>query len=288
MKVSPLSTAGVERLTHKSTSMRNTVVLIFSLLLMFTATSAEAGKKKSVNNIVQPTYHEPDALPAARAAEKTLATQHEIVIRRRHALGKRGIDVSHYQGRINWKAVAEDVNVNYVYIKSTENAGLVDNMFQANLREARRAGIPVGCYHFFSPTAAPADQLKNLTSVVPNLKDHDLVPMIDVEVKGRRTTAEDLRRRLKTFLKGVESHYGVKPIIYTGQNFYNSYLAGHFEDYLFMIAKYSEGVPVLQGNCRFAMWQFSASGSVKGIQGAVDCSCFMDSYNIHDILIKKK
>lgn len=258
------------------------------LMLTLLASSGQANRRKPISTTPQQTYFEPDILPRPLLSENALNHPQDIVVhRRRHSFGKRGIDVSHYQNRINWDAVAEDKDVNYVYIKVTENAGLVDKMFQTNLREARRVGIPVGCYHFFSPTASPMAQLKNLTAAVPHLKQHDLIPMIDVEVKGKKTTPEDLRRRLKQFLKGVEDYYGVKPLIYTGQNFYNKYLSGHFDDYMFMIAKYSEGIPELNGNPKFALWQFSASGRVKGINGAVDQSCFMDSYGIRDIMIKK-
>lgn len=264
--------------------------LFFILLCLLQLTpSAQAEKRKRGQAIIQQSYQEPDPLMPPAPPADALVRQPEIGQQRhRHTTGKRGIDVSHYQNQINWNAVAEDKDVTYAYIKATEHAGLVDKMFYTNLREAKRAGIPVGCYHFFSPTAAPQAQLKNLTSAVPHLKDHDLIPMIDVEVKGKNTSAEDLRHRLRQFLKGVEDYYGIKPLIYTGQNFYNNFLAGYFEDYLFMIAKYSEGTPELIGNPKFAMWQYSASGRVKGIKGAVDRSCFMDNYGLRDILIKKK
>ena len=254
------------------------------------APTAQAGRRKNVATTPQLSYQEPDALPTALRPDPALPRQVEPTPHRRrsHTMGKRGIDVSHYQNQIDWNAVSREKDVTYVYIKVTENAGLIDKMFQRNLREARRVGIPVGCYHFFSSTASPMAQLKNLTSAVPHLKEHDLVPMIDVEVLGKGVTPEELRRRLRQFLKGVEDFYGVRPLIYTGMNFYNKYLTGYFEDYLFMIAKYSEGVPELNGNPKFALWQFSASGRVKGIKGAVDCSCFMDHYSLRDILIKRK
>lgn len=265
-----------------------TILLCFALFA-FNVQANNNKKKGRALSIEQPYTQEPDPMMPALHPAPALEVQYEPTTRRRrHITGKRGIDVSHYQHRINWKVVAEHNDVNYVYIKATENSGMVDNMFQTNLRGARQAGIPAGCYHFFSPTASPLAQLKNLTSVVPNLRDHDLIPMIDVEVKGKNTSPEDLRRRLKQFLKAVEEYYGVKPLIYTGQNFFNKYLSGYFDDYLFMIAKYSAGVPELLGNPRFAMWQFSASGSIRGINGDVDQSCFMDNYGLRDILIKKK
>ena len=264
--------------------------LLFTILMIaLLAPSVRAEKNKTASTPTPILVREPDPLPRPLQAERVMGHSQEIcfVRRRKHSLGKRGIDVSHYQDRINWEAVAEDPDVNFVYIKATEHASLVDKMFQTNVRAAHRVGVPVGCYHFFSPTAAPTAQLKNLTSAVPHLDNHDLVPMIDVEAKGK-SSPENLRRNLRQFLKGVESYYGVKPIIYTGMNFYNKYLAGYFEDYMFMIAKYSEGFPELHGNPKFALWQFSASGRVKGIRGDVDCSCFVDGYSLKDILIKRK
>lgn len=269
--------------------MRKIITILLCLTLFAFNVQAGSKKKSRALSIDQLYTQEPDPMIPALQSAAPLEVQYEPTARRRrHVTGKKGIDVSHYQNRINWKTVAEQNDVNYVYIKATENAGLVDNMFETNLRQARRAGIPVGCYHFFSPTASPLAQLKNLTSTVPNLREHDLIPMIDVEVKGKNTTPEQLRHRLRQFLKAVEEYYGVKPLIYTGQNFFNKYLSGHFDDYLFMIAKYSAGVPELLGNPRFAMWQFSASGRIRGINGDVDQSCFMDNYGLRDILIKKK
>lgn len=265
-------------------------ICILIIILLLVAPSVQAGRRKNaVKNTVQLTYQEPDALMPAHRPHPALQRQMQPDFQRVriHKTGKRGIDVSHYQHNINWKQVAANKEITYVYIKATESANLVDNMFRSNLSEARKAGIPAGIYHFFSPTTAPMAQLKNLTTTVPHLHDQDIVPMIDVEVKGK-ASPEDLRHRLRQFLKGVEDYYGVKPILYTGQNFYNKYLAGHFEDYLFMIAKYSDEMPKLDGNAKFAMWQYSASGRVSGIRGDVDCSCFMDNYSLRDILIKKK
>ncbi len=206
----------------------------------------------------------------------------------RHRLSNRkGIDVSHYQGNINWRNVAFDDHASFVYIKATESANLADNMYRQNLRGARAAGIPVGTYHFFSPTTSAVSQLLNLTRAMPNLRDQDLVPMVDVETKGKASVGE-FRNRLRQFLIGVEKKYGVKPIIYTGTNFYNKYLCGYFDDYLYMIAKYADECPNLNGNPKFAIWQYSSKGQVAGVRGYVDLSRFVDNYDLKDIMIKKR
>ncbi len=223
-----------------------------------------------------------------RTSEVSLTAMNTSNIRRHtdHHIGKtRGIDVSHYQGNINWRNVGFDDHVSYVYVKATESSSLVDNMYQQNLRGARVAGIPVGTYHFFSPTSSATTQLLNLTRTMPDLRNQDLVPMVDVETRGK-VSINDFRIRLRQFLRGVEDKYGVRPIIYTGANFYNKYLSGYFDDYLFMIAKYDNEIPVLSGNPKFAIWQYSSTGQVAGIKGYVDMSVFVDNYDLNDILIK--
>ena len=186
----------------------------------------------------------PDQLAPKTKGEDLVAPVEEV---RRHDLKwgnhKYGIDVSRYQNQIDWDAVAKDPNAKYAYLKATEGAGLVDKTYAYNLSEARRVGIKVGCYHFFSPTAAIEDQFKNLTSTV-DLSTQDLIPIIDVENRGRGSL-DEFCNRLRKFLINVEDYYKVKPIIYTSSHFYNKYLRGKFTEYKYMIARYHDEEPVL-------------------------------------------
>lgn len=197
-----------------------------------------------------------------------------------------GIDVSHYQEYINWEKVSKDPNAQYAYLKATEGSSLVDDTYFYNLNEAKRVGIKVGCYHFFSPTAPIDEQLQNLTRTV-DIRTQDLIPIIDVEKKGRGS-AELFCKKLSSFLKQVELHYKIKPIIYTSSHFYNKYLKGKFLDYKYMIARYHDEEPELVDNIRFVMWQFTSEGRISGIKGPVDRSKFMPNYSINDILIQHK
>ncbi len=224
--------------------------------------------------------------PQARvAAEVVPGHQHEY--RRSSRRGNvGGIDVSHYQGNIDWWEVARSGEVSYVYLKATEGANLVDNTFRMNLIGARRAGFKVGIYHFYRPNTSVESQFANLTSTVA-LRDMDLLPIIDVEHRGSGSL-EAFRERLMLFARLVEKHYGVRPIIYTSRDFYNKYLAGPFTGYKYMIARYHTDVPELVDNAAFVMWQYTQNGRVRGIRGDVDRSCFMDDYNINDILIRQQ
>ncbi len=228
----------------------------------------------------------PDAMPNSLTPQTTLTGGEDgIAHQTLHFLssGKQGIDVSHYQGHIDWHKVAMTGEVHYVYIKATEGGTLVDDRYRTNLAGARRAGLHVGVYHFFSPTVPVSQQLANFFSNV-NKKEIDLIPIIDVEHRGR-LSAKEFNLRLKSFLNQVERHYRVQPIIYTGQNFYNKYLSGAFSKYRYMIAKYDTEIPYLVNDAPFLMWQYTATGRISGIKGNVDRSRFMDNYSISDILM---
>ena len=197
-----------------------------------------------------------------------------------------GIDVSHHQGHINWNMVATDTNASYVYIKGTESSSYVDDEYERNIHEAKRNGIPVGTYHFFNPKVSGLVQFQNFSSVV-DLKMQDLIPVVDVEHRGRVSLGY-FHTQLKTLLEEIERAYGVRPIIYTGVNFYNKYLSGMYKKYKFFIARYNtEDQPELCDDVPIVLWQFTPEGYVNGVKGHVDRSCLLDNYSLQDIMISR-
>ena len=194
-----------------------------------------------------------------------------------------GIDVSNHQGRIDWHKVATDDNVQFVYIKATEGATYVSPTFEQNIRDARKAGLKVGCYHFLRATSYIHDQFKNFIERCRK-DEQDLAPLIDIEVKGR-WTAKQVADSVMHFADLLEQHYGVRPVIYTGTNFFNRYLAHDFsEGYELFIAKYSEDEPILANNVQYTLWQFTDCGEVRGINTDVDQSRFNFGKSLNDIL----
>ena len=265
--------------------MRNVLIVIIACVLCSPGVAAMMPNKKPMNNDLLPM---PDELPRSLTPQRPLADDRPTQASAfPHApnTGLEGIDVSHYQGHIDWKTVAKSGEVSYAYIKATEGATLVDDTYRRNLIGARQVGIHVGVYHFYRPNVSPQLQLANFTQNV-NLFEMDLVPIIDIELRGKEPLAT-FRTKLKRFLDAVEHHYGVRPILYTSRDFYNKYLSGPFTDYKYMIARYHTDVPELCDNAAFVMWQYSAMGSLNGINTHVDRSCFMDSYTLSDILLKR-
>lgn len=242
--------------------------------------------RKRHKNTETITIIQPDILPAKALQARSISTPHEAKLHGNAAwagLTNEGIDVSHYQGEIDWDAVAQTKLVSYVYIKSSEGESLVDDYYRANIEGARRAGLKVGSYHYYRPDANADMQFGNLVSQVKR-SEQDLAPIIDIEKRGNKPDG-DFIASFRDFLQRVEKHYGCKPVIYTFQNFYNRYLSGHFKGYRMMIARYREDEPTLDDGEPYTAWQYTQRGKIEGIRGYVDRSMVMRDFSVSDLSI---
>jgi len=186
-----------------------------------------------------------------------------------------GIDVSSYQGAINWQLVAGH-QVQFAFIKATEGVSMRDTRFQRNWREADRAGVYRGAYHYFQPNASGAAQANLFVRTVP-LHSGDLPPVLDVEAPHFHDVAQ-MRRNIATWLRLVERHYGVRPILYSNYSFYRRHLAGHFDGYPLWLAHYEVDSPRLPPE-KWIIWQHSDESYVPGIRGAVDFNVFQGNFD---------
>ncbi|MBQ9165194.1 MAG: glycosyl hydrolase family 25 [Bacteroidaceae bacterium] len=200
--------------------------------------------------------------------------------------GKTGIDISHYQGRINWEEVARDPQVTFVIMKATESSDFVDNTYQYNIREARRHGLKVGSYHFYRAHVDPELQFRNMMRNI-DPRQQDILPVIDVELTNG--VSHDLFvNRLERLCDMVTKAYGAHPIIYTGKNFFAKYFNNlRWRHYKFWIAAYTSKQPELAGGQDYIMWQFTDKSRVQGIRGGVDMSRFVFGHTIDDILYRR-
>ena len=184
-----------------------------------------------------------------------------------------GVDVSHYQGKVQWDLLA--AGNDFAFIKATEGRRHRDPKFIRNWYDAGRTGIPRGAYHFFSPDVAPEAQAKHFFKVV-DLSPGDLPPVLDVEDRGTLTSAE-LVEAVLTWAEMAELRYGVKPIIYTGQHFYNRHLAGQLDDYPLWLARYDWSAPVTVCGREFQFWQYTDEGRMPGVRRNIDRNVFTGS-----------
>lgn len=209
-----------------------------------------------------------------------------IKIPKKHTV--HGIDVSYYQGKIDWlkvKQMKEDeVKISFAFIKATEGLLLVDPYFKRNWREAPKAGLMCGAYHFFRPKKDGKAQAKFFLQVV-NIEKGDLPPVVDIESLDGVSPAK-MRLELSDFINYVEMKTKVKPIIYTGLKFYKDYLAGEFEDYHLWIANYHQA-QLRMDKSLWKFWQHSDRAKINGIGHVVDFNAFNgDSTELVKMLVK--
>lgn len=192
--------------------------------------------------------------------------------------GYHGIDVSNHQGKIDWKQVANDKNIQFVYIKATEGATYVDKSYSRNITEARKHGFKVGSYHYLRNTSIIKEQFKNFKNVAAK-ESQDLIPMVDVEEHVDKDS-------IKLFCQLIESHYGKKPAIYGTNRSYNSFCAPDFNDYVLMIGRYGKKEPIIIGLGHYDIWQYSEKGSIPGIPKKVDLDRMHPDFNIAKLYLK--
>ncbi len=187
-----------------------------------------------------------------------------------------GIDVSHYQAKIDWPVVAEQ-NIDFAFVKATEGESLKDSLFTNNWVAMKDVGIHRGAYHFFRPANSATKQADHFIQQV-QLEFGDLPPVLDIEVIDGVEEGH-LISRVKTWLAIVERNYGIRPIIYTNINFYNRYLEGYFDDYPMWIARYNTKKPQLPNGQEWMFWQYGNRGKLSGIDGYVDFNVFKGQYD---------
>lgn len=184
----------------------------------------------------------------------------------------RGVDVSHYQKRIEWDSLVVKEPIDFAFVKATEGQDYVDSLFCRNWDSLRKHGIRRGAYHFFRAYGCGEDQARHFLDRV-EFEPGDLAPVLDIE-RLDGIAPEIMIQEATIWLDCVEKHLGVKPIIYTGMNFYENYLKGHFDHHPLWIARYNEEAPLLTSGKRWDFWQYSNEGCLEGISEKVDLNVF--------------
>lgn len=183
-----------------------------------------------------------------------------------------GIDVSHYNGTIDWTAVSGQ-GIAFAFAKATEGLNTQDAQFQPNFAGMKQHGILRGAYHFFHPDLDTRGQAANFLARVKALAPGDLPPVLDVEIDGGRNAA-DICAGIQAWLDQVEQTLGRTPMLYTTASFWNASVGASkaFGKYPLWVAHYtSKPAPALPAAWNnYAIWQYDESGSIAGISGPVD------------------
>lgn len=199
-----------------------------------------------------------------------------------------GIDISHWQGTIDWTKVAA-AGKKFAYMKASEDIDYVDPTYPTNRAGARAQGMYVGAYHFAQPStelgdaAAEADHFIDTAAPVTG----DLLPIVDLERSGGLDPTA-LTAWVKEYLERIYQRIGVRGVIYCSPNFWKNYLgdttwfADNGYDILWVAHWTSATAPSVPagnwGGNGWTFWQYTSDGSVPGISGRVD----LDRYNGKD------
>ena len=190
-----------------------------------------------------------------------------------------GIDVSGHQASISWRAV-KNAGISFGWVKATEGQTFVDASYERHRKEARRAGVPLGAYHFARPdtNVSNRDPVAEADSFLAVAQPHegDLLPVLDLETPG--LSPAQLGRWAKAWLRRVERAIGQPPILYTYSSFWTSSVgnAPGFERYPLWLANYGKDdgevhpVRTVGSWPSIAVHQYTSKGRIPGWPKPVD------------------
>ena len=196
-----------------------------------------------------------------------------------HDYAIHGIDVSKYQGDIDWAQVKAS-GVKFAYIKATEGGDFMDPKFQQNWNGAKAEAQTRLPSHDYNRSRPCREEMRNFVQTVPNDPDA-LPPVLDVEATPesksckRRLERGSAVAEMREMLRAMERHYGKKPVIYTTVDFYEAILhPSELEDYPIWVRSTKYSPHVKYGSRNWHFWQFQSDAQIPGIVGNVDRNAF--------------
>jgi len=182
-----------------------------------------------------------------------------------------GIDISQYQGNIDWDVVCapqdSDIHISFVYMRATMGMRS-DKKFKDNWQAVKKHGLKRGAYLFFHPNKDGIRQAELFIRRVGSL-ENCLPPVVDIE-KIYHTSKPALKKRLQDCLNTLHQYYGVRPVIYTYTTFYRDYLGEKFDIYPLWVAHYEREDKPNYIDRKWDIWQHSERGRIAGIPEFVD------------------
>jgi GH25 family lysozyme M1 (1,4-beta-N-acetylmuramidase) len=185
-----------------------------------------------------------------------------------------GVDVSHWEGTIDWSTAAGAIG--FAYFKCTDGIKLVDSQFEQNRGGVSTVGIPHAPYHYYQPTLDPLVQAEHFIRTAGT--DYPRY-IVDIESPDR---IFDSAARLQAFLQQVEHLTTRKPAIYTSAGYWNEFIQptpAWASQYDLVVAHYTtQHAPTLpHGWDHWTIWQFSEHFWFPGCLETADGNWFNGS-----------
>jgi lysozyme len=192
----------------------------------------------------------------------------------------KGIDVSHYDGTIDWPTVKSG-GIAFSFAKATEGTTYVDPTFATNWNGMKSAGITRGAYHFFHSNMDVTTQVDFYLSTVGTFSPGDLPPTLDLEVTDGSSPATVSSTAI-AWLDAVAAKTGTKPILYASPSFVTSDMgspAGLENHAILWLANYGVTCPdVPAPYTSWTIWQSSSTATVTGVPGSSG-ACDIDTFD---------
>jgi lysozyme len=181
-----------------------------------------------------------------------------------------GIDISHYDGAIDWAKVAGSGR-KFAFAKATEGVTYLDPQFATNWAGMKQAGLVRGAYHFFRPDDDGTQQAHWFLSKVGTLGPGDLPPVLDWEVRNSGVATDTQMHRVQQFLDEVRAVTGRTTILYTSRSFLTELGVGaQFAAQPLWDANWGVTCPNLPDAWKaWTFWQYSSTGVVPGIASTI-------------------
>ena len=198
-----------------------------------------------------------------------------------------GIDVSHYQGTVNWANV-RGAGCAFAFAKATEGTSVVDPTFAANWNGMKEAGLVRGAYHFFRAEQDGVQQAEHFLQVC-RIEPGDLPPVIDIELNDG-ITGSRLIAGVGNWIDTVAQATGTTPMIYTAAYFWNEYMNDGFGKFPLWLAHYTSAPtpqPLPKGWTNWTFWQYSQSLPIPGVNGNADHNRFNGTQDALQALTKQ-
>ncbi len=203
----------------------------------------------------------------------------------------RGVDVSSYQGEIDWKKLSEN-DIDFAFVKATEGSSHVDKTYKKNITGAKETELELGAYHFLSFESNGEAQAENFISTVKK-SDITLPPVIDIELYGKYNVSpldeKSVRAILDPMVERLGSAYGSPPIIYTNHRTYSLYISGRYPECDVWICDIAKK-PSLSDGRKWTFWQYSHTERLNGYKGKekhIDMNVFYGTKEEFEAYIKK-
>ena len=197
---------------------------------------------------------------------------------------RNAIDVSEWQGRIDWRRVSRS-GIRYTYIRACVGSSYIDSQFRRNYREAHRYDVQTGFYHYV--TARSVEQARRQArffarTIAPYR--YDLRPVLDFESFGR-LNKEEINEIALAYLRELERRTHHKPAIYSdSNNAVNTFTDRRLTRYPLWVAAYGVQRPETGNWSSYSMWQYADDGRIPGIR---DDSVDLDHYR-RGLLIRRQ